>query len=69
MSPKTVKNIKTLFHALTVVSLTLSQLSGVIPSKWAVYAAIITSAISMALNILTRNFPWLATEDESDDPK
>lgn len=62
MGPKTIRNIKTLFHALTVASSALAALGAFVPPKYAVLFALLTSAISGALNLLTRLYPDLVKE-------
>jgi hypothetical protein len=76
LSPRIVRNIKTLFHALTVAAAAIASLGigsaggfgGMIPERYAIYVMLGSSVISGLLNLLTRNFPWLATPDTSDDP-
>lgn len=59
MGPKTVANLKTLFHALTAASAAIAAYGSLVPPKYAIYLTIASSVISGALNILTRIYPEL----------
>lgn len=68
MNPTVVKNIKTLFHALTVASLALSQIAPVLPKGWGVYIAIASGSISFVLNLITRAYPSLIADATESAP-
>lgn len=78
LSPRMVRNIKTLFHALTAVMTAIAALGimpggsgglgAMVPERYAIYIALLSSVVSGLLNLMTRAWPWLATETTADDP-